>query len=200
MTSNIEHDSQLVDELSDEGSSHAKKRGRSSWPSSSKASARGRRHSRGGTLLMLGAVMISLVATACFPTGPVSEWVPDLNGDGVISQSEVEAEKARILAQISAAVDANRREVQLNPVLTCIRRHESDRGAYPHTNGYAAKNPRSTASGAYQFLNSTWRNVSAAAGHPGYATARQAPWYVQDAVAYWVIIHQGTSPWRGSGC
>lgn len=149
---------------------------------------------------MLGAVVVSLVATACFPTTPVSEWVPDLNGDGVISQDEIDAEKAKIIAKAVAAVEAHRRNVQLNPVLTCIRRHESDRGAYPHTNGYAAKNPRSTASGAYQFLNSTWRNVSVAAGHPGYASARQAPWYVQDAVAYWVIRNQGTAPWRGSGC
>ena len=72
---------------------------------------------------------------------------------------------------------------QRHPFLTCVRHHESDRGAYPHANGYGAKNPCSSASGAYQFLDSTWRNVSARAGHGGYSSARQAPWYVQDEVA-----------------
>lgn len=150
--------------------------------------------------MMLGAAAIALVATACFPTTPVEQWVPDLNRDGAISQAEIDAEKARLIQKGVEAINAHRRNVQLNPTLTCIRRHESDRGAYPHTNGYAAKNPRSTASGAYQFLNSTWQNVSRAAGYPGYATARQAPWHVQDAVAMWVIKNHGKSAWRGTGC
>lgn len=144
--------------------------------------------------------MVALMATACFPTSPVSEWVKDANGDGVISKSEVDAQRKVIVAQVLAAVAASRREVQLHPVLACIRHHESDRGAYPYTNGYAAKNSRSTASGAYQFINGTWRSVSASAGFPGYSTAREAPWYVQDAVALWVINHQGRSAWNGSGC
>lgn len=149
---------------------------------------------------MVGAVMVALLATACFPTGPVSEWVKDTNRDGTISQSEIDAQRKAIVAEVLAAVEVSRRQVQRHPVLVCIRHHESDRGAYPHTNGYAAKNSRSTASGAYQFINGTWRSVSAASGHPGYSTAAQAPWYVQDAVAMWVINHQGRSAWRGSGC
>ncbi len=175
-------------------------RGPSSCSSSSQAPASrfGRSARRSG--LLLGAATIAMVASACFPTGPVADWVPDLNGDGVISQSEIEARQKEIVENFVAAVEAQRRQLQLHPVLTCIRQHESDRGSYPHTNGYAAKNSRSTASGAYQFLNSTWRNVSKAAGFPGYSEARQAPWYVQDAVAKWVIDNQGRSAWRGSGC
>lgn len=182
------------------GATAGDRNGPSSSSSSTKAPATRPRRTMRRSALLVVAAGFALVATACFPTGPVADWVPDTNGDGTISHSEIEARKAEIVAEIVAAVDAHRREVQLNPVLTCIRRHESDNGAYPHANGYAAKNPRSTASGGYQFLNSTWRNVSSAAGHPGYSQARHAPWYVQDAVAIWVVQNQGTSAWRGSGC
>lgn len=49
--------------------------------------------------------------------------------------------------------------------------------------GYSAKAPGSSASGAYQFVNDTWRSASAAAGYGGkYQTARDAPPEVQDAV------------------
>ena len=78
--------------------------------------------------------------------------------------------------------------------LACVRHHESDTAG-----GYQAENPTSTASGAYQFLDSTWRNVSAAAGHPSGHAAYAPPW-VQDAVAVWVLEHIGRSPWNGTGC
>jgi muramidase (phage lysozyme) len=89
---------------------------------------------------------------------------------------------------------------QLHPFLTCVRRHESDRGPHPHVNGYRAQNPQSTASGAYQFLDSTWRNVSVRAGYAGYARAVHAPWYVQDAVALWAHESVPGDPWAGTGC
>lgn len=53
-----------------------------------------------------------------------------------------------------------------------------------------AQNPRSTASGKWQFLDSTWRRIPAARG---YAKARHAPESVQDAAARWL--------WNGGrGC
>lgn len=94
-----------------------------------------------------------------------------------------------------------REQIQLHPFLVCVRRHESDRGPYPHVNGYGAQNPISTASGAYQFLDSTWRNASAAAGFTEWSRAKWAPWWVQDAVAYDLGVKQGArSHWAGSGC
>lgn len=149
---------------------------------------------------LAGAAVLSLSATACFPTGPVEEWVPDFDNDGVVSEAEVELHKADIVNRVLAAVEQERREVQLHPFLTCVRRHESDRGAHPHINGYTAQNPRSSASGAYQFIDSTWRNVSVRAGHAGYSRAKDAPWYVQDAVALWLFENGGRSAWAGSGC
>lgn len=173
---------------------------RSGESSSPKASAvrPARRTRRVGVLA--GAALMAIMATGCFPTGPVQNWVPDLNADGVISTSEVDTQKQRIVNEYVAAIEVQRREVQRNSFLTCVRRHESDRGAYPHINGYAAQNPRSTASGAYQFLTGTWRTMSARAGHAGYATAAQAPWYVQDAVAIYTVNSGWKSAWNGTGC
>lgn len=150
--------------------------------------------------VVAGAALLAVLATGCFPTGPVETWVTDADGDGRISAAEVDLEKSTIVNSVLAAVEEQRRSVQLHPFLTCVRRHESDRGAHPHINGYRAQNPNSSASGAYQFLNSTWRNVSTRAGHPGYARAADAPWYVQDAVALWLHDNGGRSAWAGTGC
>lgn len=79
--------------------------------------------------------------------------------------------------------------------LACVRAHESA------TQGlYQAQNPTSTASGAYQFLDSTWRNVAPKAGFPGYSRAKYAPPRVQDHVALWLYNNGGRSAWSGTGC
>ena len=72
-------------------------------------------------------------------------------------------------------------DVSGHPFLRCVRAHESDTAG-----GYRAQNPTSTASGAYQFLDSTWRNVAPKAGHPGWSRAIHAPPRVQDHVALWL--------------
>jgi hypothetical protein len=101
-----------------------------------------------------------------------------------------------------AAVTAHLQE-RLKPVeqghtppggfLACVRRHESG-------GSYTAKNPNSSASGAYQFLDSTWRTMSARAGHGGYGSARHAPPHVQDAVAVYTVNSGWRSAWNGTGC
>jgi hypothetical protein len=151
------------------------------------------------TGLVAAALLLSLVAAAC--QGPAHEWVPDFNGDGAITEDEISRQRQAITAEFVAAVEAQRRQVQAHPFLTCVRRQESDRaGAYPYAGGYGIANPYSSASGAYQFIDSTWRNVSAKAGHPGYSRAMFAPWYVQDAVALWLVNNGGRSAWNGTGC
>ena len=150
--------------------------------------------------VLAGAALMAIMATGCFPTGPVETWVKDLNADGAISATEVDAQKQAIVAEYVAAVEAQQRAVQNHPFLVCVRHHESDRGAYPHINGYGAQNSGSSASGAYQFLSSSWRTLSARAGYPGYGTAAQAPWHVQDAVALYTLNSGGRSAWNGSGC
>jgi hypothetical protein len=79
-------------------------------------------------------------------------------------------------------------------VLAQIAAHESG-------GDYSAKNPHSTASGAYQFIDSTWQYV---ANHTGkgteYATAAEAPAAVQDANALWLLRNYGpnsTTSWGG---
>ena len=153
----------------------------------------GRRSRRLG--ILAGAVLFTFLASGCGPATWAS-WVPDLNGDGKLTQDEANHEVAKIVGN----TEAERRAVQNDPFLTCIRHHESDRGAAPYINGYTAQNPSSSASGAYQFIDSTWRTASARAGQAGYARAAQAPWYVQDAVAMSVVRNGGRSAWNGSGC
>lgn len=77
--------------------------------------------------------------------------------------------------------------------LACVRRHESG-------GNYRAENPVSTASGAYQFLDSSWRTLSARAGHGGYGHAASAPPWVQDAVAIYTVNAGWSSAWNGTGC
>lgn len=131
---------------------------------------------------MIRAALITITLVACQPSATCDQACAD---------------------KVNATIlDNLRRDRQLDPFLLCVRHHESDRGAYPYIGGYGtAENPRSTASGAYQFLDSTWRVASNAAGQAGYARALDAPWWVQDAVAYDLAVVRGQrSHWHGTGC
>ena len=141
--------------------------------------------------LFAGALVALFMLTGC--NLPVSQWVPDFNHDGRIDDAEIAQQRDAIIRSFVAAVDAQRRAIQNHPFLSCVRRHESG-------GDYQAQNRSSTASGAYQFLDSTWRTVSSRAGMGGYGRARSAPWHVQDAVALWLYSHGGRSAWNGTGC
>lgn len=60
---------------------------------------------------------------------------------------------------------------------------------------YTAQNPKSTASGAYQFLDTTWAGLNAG---KGYAHAKDAPKAVQDAAFAELYAQAGASPWEAS--
>ena len=77
--------------------------------------------------------------------------------------------------------------------LACVRRHESG-------GNYQAENPTSTASGAYQWLNSSWVSVSRMAGYSGWGHAADAPPHIQDAVSIWAVNNGYKSAWNGTGC
>jgi len=77
--------------------------------------------------------------------------------------------------------------------LACVRRHESG-------GNYQAENPISTASGAYQWLDSSWRSVSRMAGYSGWGHAADAPPHIQDAVSIWAVNNGYRSAWNGTGC
>ena len=66
---------------------------------------------------------------------------------------------------------------------------------------YTAVNPTSGASGAYQFVPSTWTQYSQQAGFGGqYATAADAPPAVQDAVFAQAVKSRGLQDWTCPGC
>jgi len=78
----------------------------------------------------------------------------------------------------------------------CIRRHES-----LHAGHYNAENPSSTASGAYQFLDGTWRGIAKwVKGAEGYRRASDAPPMIQDKVFIHSILHGGIHAWNGTWC
>ena len=62
---------------------------------------------------------------------------------------------------------------------------------------YQAVNASSGASGAYQFLASTWQSMGATTA--GYATAADAPAAVQDKAAAELMARSGASQWECSG-
>lgn len=169
-------------------------------------------------LLLIAVAALVVGATACDPNDPaqLQQWY-DLNpdeGKAVTAETMNEPQRAVVKALqdrqtqfymgviAAQSVENHRRALQLDPFLTCVRRHESDRGGYPHVGGYHIGNSHgaSTSSGAYQFVDGTWRNASRIAGYPGYARAMHAPWWVQDAVAHHLASTGGRSAWAGTGC
>lgn len=68
---------------------------------------------------------------------------------------------------------------------------------------YQLRNAATTASGAYQFVNDTWRRAAQATGVGGeYTSARDAPPWAQDTNALWLLRNTGAnSPasWAASG-
>jgi hypothetical protein len=80
----------------------------------------------------------------------------------------------------------------------CVINHES---RYAKPSPYRAQNPHSTASGAYQFINKTWRHYQTLAGFGGrYSRAKYAPPLVQDLVFAAAIKRGHYYHWRGTHC
>ena len=144
---------------------------------------------------LLAAITLGLVSTAMSCTREQVEAYLALDAETrLIVDGALAAHAADTEARFYATL-AERERIRRDPFLVCVRRHESDSAG-----GYAAQNPYSSASGAYQFIDSTWRTASARAGHPGYARALHAPDWVQDAVAYHMAYNGGRSAWAGTGC
>ncbi len=183
----MNHDRNITDASTDLAVRRPRRAGDPRPEGTSSPAAPAARRRRRGVGVFAGAVVGLVMLSGC--NIPVEQWVPDFNGDGRIDQAEI----SRRQSEIANAIEAHRRSVQAHPFLSCVRARESK-------GSYTAQNPSSTASGAYQFLDSTWRNVSVRSGNPGYSRAAHAPWYVQDAVALWLYNNGGRSAWNGTGC
>ncbi len=77
----------------------------------------------------------------------------------------------------------------------CVANHES-----MHAGLWTAQNPYSSASGAFQYIDSSWRSYSRSAGLGGYARALYAPPSVQAAVFAHTVTEYGRYPWKGTHC
>lgn len=86
-------------------------------------------------------------------------------------------------------------ESDWNFVAPRIRACESGGTAYGQAN-YQAQNKSSSASGAYQFINGTWKSYASHIGYGQYSRAMHAPNDVQDAVAKSAFMRNGN---KGSG-
>lgn len=104
-----------------------------------------------------------------------------------------------IITAVALASPLATAPAHVQDLAACIRQHES-------RHDYRAENPRSTASGAYQFLDGTWRGNAKWTKQGGKYIARQyqrasdAPPAVQDAVFLHSIRNGGHKNWRGTGC
>lgn len=72
--------------------------------------------------------------------------------------------------------------------------------AFESNGDYSARNQGSTASGAYQFTNSTWRRYAGTQIASQYPTAADAPPAVQDAVFQTAVTRNGLGDWTCPGC
>jgi muramidase (phage lysozyme) len=78
----------------------------------------------------------------------------------------------------------------------CIAKHESWSAGL-----WKAENPISTASGAFQFIDSTWQAVARRAGiGTQYRHASDAPPRIQAAVFAHQALNYGLYPWKGTNC
>jgi muramidase (phage lysozyme) len=80
-------------------------------------------------------------------------------------------------SSLSGAISADVGDKGIRRILSALKSKES-------SGDYNAKNPKSSASGGYQFIDSTWRSLSNKYGiGTEYKTAKSAPSEVQDIVA-----------------
>jgi len=78
---------------------------------------------------------------------------------------------------LTSSISADVSDKGIRRILAALKSKES-------SGDYNAKNPKSSASGGYQFIDSTWQSLSKKYGvGTEYKTAKSAPTEVQDAVA-----------------
>jgi hypothetical protein len=83
-----------------------------------------------------------------------------------------------------------------------VKSYESGTRGVAGTSNYTIVNKTSGASGAYQYLDSSWRQYATQAGVDvgQYPTAASAPPAVQDAVFQSTVQQVGLSPWTCPNC
>ena len=119
------------------------------------------------------------------PTPPETHPTPAVEQEGTLPPPPAPAPRPQ------TAPPPQPTAAQVPPVLHRIAECESG-------GDWTAENPRSTASGKWQFLDSTWRSQEASGD---YRRAKHAPPHIQRAAAIELYEAAGTRPWNSSkGC
>lgn len=148
------------------------------------------------TAVTLGAaIFLPLLAVSCTSpqhTTVARAEVRDVKPTPIVRALPAPSHRAsrsrRVVLSRPMDADTYRIPVGMPALLLRIRSCESG-------DSYTAANPASTASGAYQVLDSTW------GGYGGYSRSKYAPRSVQDAFALRLFREQGSAPWAASaGC
>jgi len=146
--------------------------------------------------ILLAALLFPLGAAACTPEQFRAWWTLQ-GGDGAAltePQAQEGAEISTTWWEVALTTTTTAKPVPqrppLPPFLICVRHRES-RGQYD------AHNASSGASGAFQFLQTTWNNTARHAGRYDLVgiQARWASPTDQDLMALHLLAWYGTSPW-----
>jgi muramidase (phage lysozyme) len=97
---------------------------------------------------------------------------------GMVTSSPSQSGRATgYSASLSGAISADVGDKGIRRILSALKSKES-------SGNYNAKNPESSASGGYQFIDSTWQSLSSKYGvGTEYKSAKEAPSDIQDIVA-----------------
>lgn len=152
----------------------------------------------------LATTQVAVISNARVAAAPAARTVPAATRAETRTQPLIKVPGSRYLAKPSGRGIAKslrfhqgwwgRYSAKVERAALCVIRHES------WGKMWKGQNPVSTASGAAQWINSTWRVNAARAGVPVTARARYAPPKDQAKVFAWMWTHGGKKAWRGTNC
>lgn len=148
---------------------------------------------------ILVGLLVALALAGCTDIAEASDGRVTSAQKPLAAMSQFEQQRVAwyLAARDTAAKQWYAGVISNEPASRCIANHESARSGL-----YFAENAVSTASGKYQFLDSTWRRIAEFRGRPDLPAhaASAAPW--EQDLSFWFAWNMpgGHGHWRGCGC